>query len=71
MIRPIDFRRVEMPASDIIDDSSGDYVIRIPENEDDRRIMQLVESFPLRFSETGLTDLDRPGCLVSGNANIF
>ena len=47
-------RKVEIPASDIIDDSSGDYVIRIPEGEDDRGIMRLVESFPRRFSETGL-----------------
>ena len=47
-------QRSEIPASDIIDDSSGDCVIRIPKNEDDRAIMQLVESFPLRFSETGL-----------------
>jgi adenine-specific DNA-methyltransferase len=47
-------RRVEVPASDIIDDSAGDHVIRIPEDDDDRGIMQLVESFPLRFSETGL-----------------
>ena len=50
----IDLRRVEVPASDIIDNSSGDYVIRIPESEDDRGIMQMVESLPLRFSETGL-----------------
>jgi adenine-specific DNA-methyltransferase len=47
-------RRSVVPASHIIDNSSGDYVVRIPEGEDDRRIMQLVESFPQRFSETGL-----------------
>ena len=47
-------QRSEIPASDIIDNSSGDRVIRIPEGEDDRKIMQLVESFPLRFAETGL-----------------
>jgi adenine-specific DNA-methyltransferase len=47
-------QRAEVPASDIIDNSSGDYVIRIPEDEDDREIMRFVESFPLRFSETGL-----------------
>jgi adenine-specific DNA-methyltransferase len=47
-------QRSEVPASDIIDNSSGDYVIRIPEAEGDREIMQLVESFPLRFAETGL-----------------
>lgn len=47
-------QRSEVPASDIIDDSSGDCVIRIPEGEDNREIMHLVESFPLRFGETGL-----------------
>ena len=47
-------QRDEIPASDIIDNSSGDYVIRIPEGEGDREVMQLVESFPLRFAETGL-----------------
>jgi len=47
-------QRSEIPASDIIDNSSGDYVIRIPDGDDDREIMQFVESFPLRFAETGL-----------------
>lgn len=47
-------RRSEIPASNIIDNSSGDYVIRIPEGDDDCEIMQLVESLPLRFAETGL-----------------
>ena len=47
-------RRSEVPASDIVDNSSGGCVVRIPEGEDDREIMRLVESFPLRFSETGL-----------------
>ena len=47
-------QRSEIPASNIIDNSSGDYVVRIPEGDDDREIMELVESFPLRFAETGL-----------------
>jgi adenine-specific DNA-methyltransferase len=47
-------QRCDVPAGDIIDNSSGDYVIRIPEGQDDRDIMQLVESLPLRFAETGL-----------------
>ncbi len=47
-------QRSEFPSSDIIDDSSGDCVIRIPEHKDDREIMQLVESLPLRFTETSL-----------------
>lgn len=47
-------RRVEVPEENIVEHSSGDYLIRIPEGQDDREIMQLVESFPLRFAETGL-----------------
>jgi adenine-specific DNA-methyltransferase len=47
-------QRSEVPAGDILDNSSGDYVVRIPGGEGDREIMQLVESFPLRFCETGL-----------------
>jgi adenine-specific DNA-methyltransferase len=47
-------RRSAVPADHIIDNSAGDCVVRIPESEDDRAIMQLVESLPLRFSETGL-----------------
>ena len=46
--------RSEVPATDVIDNSSGGYIVRIPEGDDDRGIMQLVESFPLRFAETGL-----------------
>jgi len=49
-----ELQRSEIPTSDVIDNSSGDCIIRIPEGEDDREIMQLVESFPLRFAETGL-----------------
>jgi adenine-specific DNA-methyltransferase len=47
-------RRSETPAGHIIDNSTGDYVIRIPECEGDHEIMRLVDSFPLRFSQTGL-----------------
>lgn len=47
-------QRSEVPAENIIDTASGDYGVRIPEGKDDREIMQLVESFPLRFSESGL-----------------
>ena len=46
--------RREVPAANIIDNSSGDYFIRIPEGDGDREIMHLVESFPLRFADTGL-----------------
>jgi adenine-specific DNA-methyltransferase len=47
-------QRSDIPAADVIDNSSGDYVIRIPESEDDREAIRLVESFPLRFADTGL-----------------
>ncbi len=46
--------RNEVPSEAIIDKSAGDYVVRIPESDHDCEIMRLVESFPLRFSETGL-----------------
>ena len=46
--------RSEMPAAKIIDDFSGDCLIRIPDSEDDRQITRWVESFPLRFADTGL-----------------
>jgi adenine-specific DNA-methyltransferase len=44
----------EVPSEAIIDNSAGDYVVRIPESDHDREIMRVVESFPLRFSQTGL-----------------
>jgi adenine-specific DNA-methyltransferase len=46
--------RSEVPAEAILDRAAGDYVVRIPESQQDCEIMRLVESFPLRFSETGL-----------------
>jgi len=53
-----DFRgglaRSETPAEDILDDSCGDYVIRIPGGSDDHHIMELVESFSTRFADLGL-----------------
>ena len=46
--------RIEVPAGEIIDNSSGDHLVRIPDGEADREIMCRVESFPLRFVDTGL-----------------
>ncbi|MGA2064685.1 MAG: Eco57I restriction-modification methylase domain-containing protein [Thermoguttaceae bacterium] len=46
--------RAELPAESVLDNSTGDCVIRIPERQGDREIVQLVESLPLRFAETGL-----------------
>jgi adenine-specific DNA-methyltransferase len=49
-----DLHLAKFPAEEIIDNSTGDYIIRIPESEKDREIMQVVESYPKRFAETGL-----------------
>jgi adenine-specific DNA-methyltransferase len=46
--------RSEARPDDIIDNSHGDAVIRIPGGSDDRRVMELVESLPTRFADVGL-----------------
>jgi adenine-specific DNA-methyltransferase len=38
----------------VIDQTSGDSIIRIPMHDDDIQVMNVVESLPLRFKETGL-----------------
>ena len=43
-----------LPVSMVIDDSCGHANIRIPANVEDRAISEAVESWPDRFSETGL-----------------
>lgn len=45
-------RRVS--AAQIIDDANGDCVIRIPERNNDVRVMELVESWPQRFADHDL-----------------
>ncbi len=44
----------EVPAEEIIDNSCGEHLVKIPVTEDDRKIMRLVEALPHRFEETGL-----------------
>lgn len=44
----------QMRVSDVIDDSCKNMVIRIPETAEDARVMQLVESWPKRFTDHGL-----------------
>jgi adenine-specific DNA-methyltransferase len=46
--------RAKVALDNIIDNSCGDYVIRIPETSDDREILKLVESFSTRFCDIGL-----------------
>jgi adenine-specific DNA-methyltransferase len=43
-----------VPIAKIIDSVSHDYVVRIPTNGRDSETMDLVESLPMRFAETGL-----------------
>jgi adenine-specific DNA-methyltransferase len=45
---------IEIPVDEIVDASSGQYLVKIPVSEDDQRIMQLVEGLPRRFEDTGL-----------------
>ncbi len=43
-----------MPVDKVIDTALHDWMIRIPTSNHDARIMELVESLPLRFTDTGL-----------------
>ena len=54
----------ELPAAEVVDNSRGDHVVRIPVTENDRRIMRLIESLPERFEETGL-------CISTGPVVTF
>jgi adenine-specific DNA-methyltransferase len=45
---------LECETNEVIDDSRGDAIIRIPVCDGDREVMRIVESMPLRFDETGL-----------------
>lgn len=44
----------QMPVGDIVDDTNSDMVIRIPENDQDTKIMKLVDSWSKGFEELGL-----------------
>jgi len=48
-----DLHESDVPVHQVIDDSCGDRIVRIPERRD-QDIMEFVESFPSRFSEAGL-----------------
>jgi adenine-specific DNA-methyltransferase len=49
-----DLARTDISSEEIMDNSSGDCVVRIPESSDDCDIIRLVESFPAQFSDLGL-----------------
>jgi adenine-specific DNA-methyltransferase len=47
-------KTVGVPVEDIIDDSHGDRLIRIPETKHDSQIISLLEALSTRFIDTGL-----------------
>jgi adenine-specific DNA-methyltransferase len=49
-----DLRRLDVSAESILDNSCGDYVVRIPEQLGDEDVMAFVESFSQRFEDVGL-----------------
>jgi adenine-specific DNA-methyltransferase len=51
---PMKPQELTLPSSKILDDSSGDMVLRIPATSDEAAIMDVVESWPDRFAELGL-----------------
>jgi adenine-specific DNA-methyltransferase len=51
---PLRPEELTLPAGKILDDTSGDMVVRIPATAEDAAIMEAVESWPDRFAELGL-----------------
>lgn len=47
-------RRIDLPTAQVLDDSRGDMVVRLPSDNTDARIMAIVESWPSRFADHGL-----------------
>jgi adenine-specific DNA-methyltransferase len=52
MIEGIRARR--LPAAAVMDSSTGDCIIRVPASEEDSAVLEIVESWPDRFSDLGL-----------------
>jgi adenine-specific DNA-methyltransferase len=53
-----------LPATTVLDDSSGDMVLRIPVSAEDMAILEAVEAWPDRFAELGL-------CISTGPVVLF
>lgn len=51
---PATMETLTLPTAKVLDDTSGDMVLRIPATADDSAIMDIVESWPDRFAELGL-----------------
>jgi adenine-specific DNA-methyltransferase len=43
-----------LPTADIVDSSTGDWIVRVPASDEDCAILEAVESWPDRFSDVGL-----------------
>ena len=53
-----------LPAATVLDDSSGDMVLRIPASAEDTAILEAVEAWPDQFAELGL-------CISTGPVVLF
>jgi adenine-specific DNA-methyltransferase len=51
---PLRPARRALPPAHVLDNSTGDMVLRIPVGPNDSQVMKLVESWPKRFAELGL-----------------
>jgi adenine-specific DNA-methyltransferase len=51
---PARLETLTLPSSTVLDNTSGDMVLRIPATADDSAIVDIVESWPDRFAELGL-----------------
>ncbi len=51
---PLKPDELTLPSATILDDTSGDMVLRIPATAEDAAVMEAVESWPDRFAELGL-----------------
>ena len=51
---PAKLEELTLPAAKVLDDTSGDMVLRIPATAEDAAVVDAVESWPDRFAELGL-----------------
>jgi adenine-specific DNA-methyltransferase len=45
---------LQLSAEEVLDDSRGECLIKVPVSDDDCSVMRAIESLPLRFAQTGL-----------------
>lgn len=61
---PDQLEALTLPAAEVLDDSYGDMVLRIPTTAEDTAILEAVEAWPDRFAELGL-------CISTGPVVLF